>query len=129
HTPTASLSTTAALAVCVLVAVPVYGIASTGIGPYLHRYVEPTWVMLPFHMIGELTRTIALAIRLFGNTMSETMIVAVCLTIAPFFFPILMKILGLLTGLVQAYIFSILAALYIAAGISVQTKSEQSNQV
>jgi F-type H+-transporting ATPase subunit a len=127
HPPTASLSTTAALAVCVLVAVPVYGITARGILPYLHHYLEPTWIMLPFHIIGELTRTVALAVRLFGNTMSETMIVAVCLTIAPFFFPIPMKVLGLLTGMVQAYIFSIMAALYIGAGISVNIKSKQSS--
>jgi F-type H+-transporting ATPase subunit a len=71
--------------------------------------------MLPFNIISELSRTLALAVRLFGNMMSGTMILAILLTITPFIFPIAMSALGLLTGMVQAYIFSILAAVYIAA--------------
>ena len=76
---------------------------------------KPTFIMLPFNIISELSRTLALAIRLFGNIMSGTMIVAILLTITPFIFPIFMSPLGLLTGMVQAYIFSILATVYIAA--------------
>jgi F-type H+-transporting ATPase subunit a len=113
--PTASLSTTAALALSVFIAVPVYGIADRGIRGYLKTYLEPTPIMLPFHLISELSRTLALAVRLFGNMMSGAMIVAILITITPFIFPIFMTLLGLLTGLVQAYIFSILAAVYIAA--------------
>ena len=113
--PTGSLSTTAALALCVLVAVPFYGIEEQGLGGYLKSYVEPTVIMLPFNIISELSRTLALAVRLFGNMMSGTMILAILLTITPFIFPIAMSVLGLLTGMVQAYIFSILAAVYIAA--------------
>src|SRR6202050_3104716 len=113
--PTASLSTTAALALCVLVAVPLFGIIEQGIGSYLASYLKPTFIMLPFNIIGELSRTLALAVRLFGNMMSGSMIVAILLTITPFIFPIVMTLLGLLTGIVQAYIFSILAAVYIAA--------------
>jgi F-type H+-transporting ATPase subunit a len=113
--PTASLSTTAALALCVLVAVPLFGIIEQGIGSYLASYMKPTIIMLPFNVIGELSRTLALAVRLFGNMMSGSMIVAILLTITPFIFPIVMTLLGLLTGIVQAYIFSILAAVYIAA--------------
>ena len=113
--PTASLSTTAALALCVFVAVPLYGIERQGIGGYLKSYIEPTFIMLPFNMISELSRTLALAVRLFGNMMSGAMIVGILLTITPFIFPIVMTLLGLLTGMVQAYIFSILAAVYIAA--------------
>ena len=71
--------------------------------------------MLPFNIISEITRTFALAIRLFGNMMSGTMILAILLSIVPFIFPIVMRSLGLLTGMVQAYIFSILATVYIAA--------------
>jgi F-type H+-transporting ATPase subunit a len=71
--------------------------------------------MLPFNVIGELSRTLALAVRLFGNMMSGTKIAAILLTIAPLFFPILMSALGLLTGLIQAYIFAILAMVYIAS--------------
>jgi len=113
--PTGSLSTTAALALCVLVAVPIFGIAEQGLGGYLKSYIEPTIIMLPFNIISELSRTLALAVRLFGNMMSGAMIIAILLTITPFLFPIIMTALGLLTGMVQAYIFSILAAVYIAA--------------
>lgn len=113
--PTGSLSTTAALALCVFVAVPFFGIAEQGLGGYLKSYMEPTFIMLPFNIISEISRTLALAVRLFGNMMSGAMILAILLTITPFLFPILMTALGLLTGMVQAYIFSILAAVYIAA--------------
>jgi F-type H+-transporting ATPase subunit a len=113
--PTSSLSTTAALAVCVFVAVPVFGVARRGWRRYLKSYLEPTVIMLPFNLISELSRTLALAVRLFGNMMSGTMIIAILLTITPFIFPVAMTLLGLLTGMVQAYIFSILATVYIAA--------------
>ena len=118
--PTGSLSTTVALALCVLVAVPIYGIASRGIGNYLRNYLRPTPFMLPFNIIGEMSRTIALAIRLYGNVMSGTIVVGILISIAPFFFPILLELLGLLTGMVQAYIFAILAMVYIASAIRVQ---------
>jgi len=113
--PTGSLSTTAALALCVFVAVPTFGIKEQGFGGYLKSYAEPTIIMLPFNIISEASRTLALAVRLFGNMMSGAMIIAILLTITPFLFPIIMTALGLLTGMVQAYIFSILAAVYIAA--------------
>ena len=113
--PTGSLSTTAALALCVFVAVPLFGIEQNGIAGYLKSYLAPTPLMLPFNIISELSRTLALAVRLFGNMMSGAMIIAILLTITPFVFPIVMTALGLLTGMVQAYIFSILAAVYIAA--------------
>jgi F-type H+-transporting ATPase subunit a len=113
--PTGSLSTTAALALCVFVAVHLFGIEEQGIGGYLRSYLEPTVVMLPFNLISEVSRTLALAIRLFGNMMSGAMIIGILLTITPFIFPIVMTALGLLTGMVQAYIFSVLAAVYIAA--------------
>src|SRR5579875_2231517 len=115
ESPTGSLSTTAALAICVFVAVPVYGIAEQGLGGYLDSYLKPTAIMLPFNIISELSRTLALAVRLFGNMMSGVMIVGILLTITPFLFPIVMTALGLLTGMVQAYIFTILAGVYIAA--------------
>jgi F-type H+-transporting ATPase subunit a len=118
--PTASLSTTAALALCVFVAVPFFGIEEQGVLSYLRSYAKPTVIMLPFNIISELSRTLALAIRLFGNMMSGAMIVAILLTITPFIFPIFMTVLGLLTGMVQAYIFSILATVYIAAATRVR---------
>lgn len=119
--PTASLSTTVALALSVLVAVPIFGIASRGIGAYLRTYLEPNIIMLPFNIIGEVSRGISLAIRLYGNVMSGAVIAAILLGVAPFFFPVIMDLLGLLTGVIQAYIFAILATVYIS---SVTTQAE-----
>lgn len=113
--PTGSMSTTSALALCVFAAVPIFGIAARGLRDYLKSYLQPTAFMLPFNLIGEVTRTISLSIRLFGNMMSGTMITATALTIAPLFFPIIMNALGLLIGVIQAYIFSILALVFIAS--------------
>lgn len=113
--PTGSVSTTSALALCVFVAVPVFGIAARGLRDYLKSYLQPSVFMLPFNVIGEVTRTISLSIRLFGNMMSGTMITATALAIAPLFFPIIMNSLGLLIGVIQAYIFSILALVFIAS--------------
>ena len=115
--PTGSLSTTAALALCVFVAVPLFGIQDQGLSGYMKSYLQPTLLMLPFNIISELSRTLALAVRLFGNMMSGVMIIGILLTITPFVFPVVMTVLGLLTGMVQAYIFSILAAVYIAAAV------------
>jgi F-type H+-transporting ATPase subunit a len=123
--PTGSLSTTAALAICVFVAVPMFGIEEAGIGGYLRAYTQPTIIMLPFNIISEVSRTLALAVRLFGNMMSGTMIIAILLTITPFIFPIVMSALGLLTGMVQAYIFSILATVYIAAATRVSKPQKE----
>ena len=122
--PTGSLSTTAALSIAVFLAVPFFGIQKSGFLAYLKTYIEPTIIMLPFNIISELSRTIALAIRLFGNIMSGGMIVAILLSISPFFLPIVMTALGLLTGMVQAYIFSILATVYIASAVQESIKKE-----
>ena len=113
--PTGSLSTTAALAICVLIAVPLFSIGQRGLAGYLRSYLRPTPLMLPFNLIGEASRTLALAIRLYGNVMSGTVIAGILISVAPFFFPVLMQLLGLLTGLIQAYIFAILAMVYIAS--------------
>lgn len=118
--PTGSLSTTAALALCVFVAVPLFGIEEQGLGGYLKSYVKPTFIMLPFNIISELSRTLALAVRLFGNMMSGAMIIGILLIITPYIFPIVMTALGLLTGVVQAYIFFVLATVYIAAATRVR---------
>ncbi|SEP20335.1 ATP synthase F0 subcomplex A subunit [Salinihabitans flavidus] len=122
--PTGSLSTTAALAICVLIAVPLFSIAQRGLGGYLKSYLQPSPFMLPFNIISELSRTLALAVRLYGNVMSGTVIVGILISVAPFFFPVLMQLLGLLTGLIQAYIFAILAMVYIASASRVQRKTE-----
>ncbi len=117
-TPTASLSTTVALALSVLAAVPMFGIGSRGLRGYLRTFIEPSVIMLPFNIIGEFSRGISLAIRLYGNIMSGAVIAAILLGIAPFFFPVAMDMLGLLTGVIQAYIFAVLATVYIAAAIA-----------
>lgn len=127
--PTASLSTTVALALSVFFAVPFFGIEKSGFSKYLKSYVKPIWVMLPLNIISEVSRTLALAIRLFGNIMSGGMIVAILLSISPFFFPIVMKVLGLLTGMVQAYIYSVLATVYIAGALQSETSNKKINLI
>jgi F-type H+-transporting ATPase subunit a len=127
--PTGSLSTTAALAICVLIAVPVFSISSRGFRGYLRTYLRPTPLMLPFNLISEASRTLALAIRLYGNVMSGTIIVGILISIAPFFFPILLQMLGLLTGLIQAYIFAILAMVYIASASRVHAAAAGEDQI
>ena len=127
--PTASLSTTAALALSVLVAVPAFGIGSRGLWGYLKTYLEPSVIMLPFNIISEFTRGISLAIRLYGNIMSGAVIGAILLGVAPFFFPVLMEMLGLLTGLIQAYIFAILATVYISSATSEPNNSHKTKDI
>lgn len=124
HAPTGSLSTTSALAICVGVAVPLFGIMRQGIVEYFRHYLRPAFIMLPFHLMSETSRNVALAIRLFGNIMSGSLIVGILLAIAPLFFPLLMQALGLLIGLIQAYIFAILAMVYIAAAVNSQRETE-----
>jgi len=124
HAPTGSLSTTAALAICVGVAVPVFGIRSQGFVEYFRHYLKPTFILAPFHLMNETSRNVALAVRLFGNMMSGSMIVGILLAIAPLFFPLLMQALGLLTGMIQAYIFATLAMVYIAAAVQSQHEKE-----
>lgn len=118
--PTASLSTTAALAICVFIAVPWYGIQAVGLKAYLRQYLKPTPWMLPFNVIGEFSRTLAMAVRLYGNLLSGAVIGAVLITLVPLFFPVLMQLLGVLTGFIQAYIFAVLALVYIASASAVQ---------
>lgn len=120
--PTASLSTTAALAACVFVAVPIHGIVEQGLGGYLKQYIQPSFLMLPFNVIGEISRTVALAVRLYGNMMSGTVMVAILIAFVPLFIPVLMQMLGLLTGMIQAYIFAVLATVYIASASTVSRR-------
>lgn len=125
--PTGSLTTTAALAICVFLAVPAFGVARQGLLGYLRGYVKPTPFMLPFTILGELSRTLALAVRLFGNVMSGTVIVAILLSVAPLLFPVVMQAFNLLIGVIQAYIFAILAIVYIASGTARQTRKSTPN--
>lgn len=127
--PTASLSTTTALALCVFMAVPFFGISKSGLKDYLKSNLQPTFIMLPFNLISEISRTLALAVRLFGNIMSGGLIIAILLSVSPFIFPIIMSALGLLTGTVQAYIFSILATVYITAAVHDSKKIKKTKSV
>ncbi len=122
--PTASLSTTTALATCVFFAVPFYGISKQGFRNYLKQYLQPSPLMLPFNVIGELSRTLALAVRLYGNMMSGAVLAAILIGFVPLFVPILVNLLGLLTGIIQAYIFAVLAVVYIASATAAHTQKK-----
>ena len=99
-----------------------YGVVEKGIKGYLKEYIKPTFLMLPFNIIGELSRTLSLAVRLYGNVMSSSIIVVILLGVVPFFFPVVIQVLGLLTGVIQAYIFAILAIVYIASATENEKK-------
>lgn len=116
--PTSSITTTAALAICVFVAVPMYGISQNGLLHYLKEYFQPNFIFFPFHVMGEISRTLALTVRLFGNIMSHEKVVGILLAVTPLLFPIVMQALGLLIGIIQAYIFAILSMVYIASATS-----------
>jgi F-type H+-transporting ATPase subunit a len=117
HAPTESLYTTGALAISVFFAVPGFGIARQGVAGYLRHYLRPTVLMLPFNIIGEFSRTLALAMRLFGNMMSETLTGALLISFTPLVLPVVMQAFGLLIGQIQAYIFAVLATVYISAAV------------
>jgi F-type H+-transporting ATPase subunit a len=117
ESPTRDLSVTSALAVLVYFSVHWFGVRSQGWRAYLRHYLSPNPVLLPFHLLSEVTRTVALAIRLFGNIMSMDMIAMLLLLIAGLFVPIPILMLHIVEGLVQAYIFGTLALIYIASGI------------
>ena len=120
--PTADLNTALALALVVMGAVPYYGIRRHGLWGYLRTYVRPHPLLLPLNLLGEVTRTLALAIRLFGNVMSGQMIGAIMVLVAGALVPIPLMLLGVLTGLIQAYIFGVLAAVFIAAAVQVDVR-------
>jgi F-type H+-transporting ATPase subunit a len=129
HSPTEDLSATAALATLVFLSVHWYGIRAQGWKQYLRHYLSPTPLMLPFTIISEISRTVALAVRLFGNMMSLGMAALLVLLVAGFLVPIPILMLHIVEALVQAYIFGMLALIYIAGGIEAQqvrTREEQS---
>jgi F-type H+-transporting ATPase subunit a len=115
--PTADFSTTAALAVLVFLAVPLYGIRAQGVRGYFRHYLEPTPLLLPLEVVTEFSRTLALAVRLFGNIVSEELVLAVLLTIAGLLVPVPLMMLAVLTGVVQAYIFAVLTVVYLSAAV------------
>ena len=114
-TPTASLSTTGALAFMVLLGVPFFGIKNAGVKRYLKKYIEPSPAMLPFNILSEITSTGAMAVRLFGNVLSGVIIGSICMILVPFILPLPMQVLGLFTGMIQAYIFAMLALMYVSS--------------
>jgi len=122
--PTADINTTAALAIVVFLAVPFYGIMMTGTVNYLKTYIKPVWIMLPFNVISDLSRTLALAVRLFGNILSGEILFGVVLSLVPFFLPLPLMFLSLITGTIQAYIFAVLATVYIGGAVRVVAKHE-----
>ncbi|MGZ5052021.1 MAG: F0F1 ATP synthase subunit A [Methylobacter sp.] len=120
HSPTRDLSVTSALAILVFFSVHWYGIKTQGLKNYLHHYLSPTPILLPFHILSEFTRTLALAIRLFGNMMSLEMAAMLILLVAGFLAPIPILMLHIIEALVQAYIFGMLALIYLAGAIQSQ---------
>jgi F-type H+-transporting ATPase subunit a len=115
--PTASIETTAALAAIVFLAVHIYGIRRRGLRRYLGSFAKPTVIMLPLNVVSEITRTFSLMVRLFGNILSGEFVIATVLALAGLFVPIPLMALEILIGLIQAYIFTVLAAVFIGAGI------------
>lgn len=118
RSPTGSLSTTLALTLAVLLAVPIFSIGHGGLGHYLRSFAQPSVLLLPLNILGEFSKAVSLSVRLYGNVMSGAVIAAIILSIAPFFFPVVMELFGLLVGLIQAYIFAILATVYISSAMA-----------
>ena len=121
RTPTADLNTTFALALVSYAMTHVVGCKVQGLRGYLAHYAEPTWLLLPFHLIAEATRTVALAVRLFGNMLSGDMVAVIILGIAGLLVPIPFEMLHIVIGLIQAYIFGMLTLVFIAGGIGNHT--------
>lgn len=113
--PTASLSTTIAFAFCVFCAMPVYGIRNAGVSGYFKKYIDPTPIMLPLNILSDFSSTFSLAFRLYGNMLSGAIIASVLMMLAPFLVPLPLQILGLITGTIQAYIFALLAIVYVSS--------------
>jgi F-type H+-transporting ATPase subunit a len=121
--PMSNLAATSALAVLVFLAVPMAGIQSRGVGGYFKHYLQPNPLLFPLHIISELSRTLALALRLFGNMMSGHLVVALIVSLVGFFVPVPLMALDLLIGFLQAYIFTILACVYVGAAIRIGEES------
>jgi F-type H+-transporting ATPase subunit a len=128
YSPTADLSVTSALAIMTFISVHWFGIRAQGIQNYLKHYISPTPLMLPFHLLSELSRTLALAVRLFGNVMSLELTALIVLMIAGFLAPIPILFLHLIEAIIQAYIFGMLALIYIAGGIQLQELKKKESQ-
>ncbi len=128
HAPTGDLSATAALAFLVFLSAHWFGIRIQGLRSYLRHYLTPSPILLPFHIISEITRTVALAVRLFGNIMSLEMAALLILLVAGFLAPVPILMLHIVEALVQAYIFGMLALIFIAGGIQSQQLRQQERE-
>jgi F-type H+-transporting ATPase subunit a len=128
HSPTRDLSATSALAILVFLSVYWFGVRSGGLKAYLRHYLSPSPILLPFHVISEITRTVALAVRLFGNMMSLEMAALLILMVAGFLAPIPILMLHIVEALVQAYIFGMLALIYVAGGLQSQQLRQQTKE-
>jgi len=128
HAPTRDLSATAALAIIVFLSTHWFGIRIQGLKDYLRHYLAPSPILLPFHLISEITRTVALAVRLFGNMMSLEMAALLILLVAGFLAPVPILMLHIIEALVQAYIFGMLALIYVAGGIQSQQLRQQNKE-
>ena len=128
HAPTRDLSATAALAIIVFLSTHWFGIRIQGVRGYLRHYLAPSPILLPFHLISEVTRTVALAVRLFGNMMSLEMAALLILLVAGFLAPVLILMLHVIEALVQAYIFGMLALIYVAGSIQSQQLRQQAKE-
>ena len=128
HAPTRDLSATAALAIVVFLSTHWFGIRIEGLAGYLRHYLAPNPILLPFHLISEITRTVALAVRLFGNIMSLEMAALLILLVAGFLAPVPILMLHVVEALVQAYIFGMLALIYVGGGIQSQKLRQQSKE-
>ena len=123
--PTANINTTFALALVVFFAVHIYGVREKGLWGYIKNFSKPIF-LFPFEIISQLSRTLSLTLRLFGNILSTDLVVAIVFSLIPFIVPLPFAALGILTGVLQAYIFTILASLYIASAVEVeQTEQER----
>ncbi len=122
--PTANLNTTIALAIVVFFAVHIYGVLEKGLWGYFKDLANPIFI-LPLEIVSQFSRTVSLAIRLFGNILSTDLIVAIVFSLIPFIVPLPLAALGMLTGVLQAYIFLVLSSLYIASGIELEEMEQE----
>jgi F-type H+-transporting ATPase subunit a len=119
--PTPDINTPLAMALIVFVSVPFFGIKTRGLWNYLKHYVQPIFIMLPIEVASEIARTFSLSFRLFGNIMGEEIIIAILFLISPLILPVPMMLFSIFTGLLQAYIFTLLACVYIGGAVKAHT--------
>lgn len=120
RSPTPDINTPIAMALIVFFSVPYFGIRNRGLGGYLKHYIQPSFMMMPVEIASEISRTFSLTFRLFGNIMGEEIIIAILFIIAPFILPVPMMLFSIFTGLLQAYIFTLLSTVYIGGAVTAQ---------